>query len=100
MGNAFNNFMTGLSGAMQQQRGGESGSQPNLQNLVGGVLGALQQGIQNANNTSGLTAQDRAWIQQTSQQTEALLQVATPLFAFMEQNLGGNWENQASGMTE
>lgn len=108
---AMANFFTGFTGALTQQvqtRGGNVRNVDELEQLGRGILGAFQQGIQNAaRNTEGVTANDRHWMEQSgaamsswAEQQATVLRNNAPLAAFLEQALGGNWESQRSGISE
>lgn len=111
MGSALMNFMTGFTGALTQQQGREPENVRNvneLEQLGRGIIDAMQQGIQSAaQNTQGVSENDRQWMQQQgsamtqfAEQQATLLRESGPLRDFLEQALGASWQNQRSGMSE
>lgn len=117
-GEAISHFVTGLATSFQnpQPRGAESESAQNagargpfhFESFGRTLIGAFENGVRNvAENTRGLSDDDRRWVQQQGSNLTALaaggislLQNAGPMVAFFEQQLGRHWQNQNSGLDE
>jgi len=107
MASAFQNFLTGVSGALNNQGQAAPGRSP-LEQLGQNLLGAMDSGIQNAvRQTQGLSEEDRQWVQQQGATLRVFasgglnfLQNAGPLADFLNNNLGRNWQEQQSGLSE
>lgn len=109
MASALENFFSGVSGALSNQGQGQAapGRSP-LEQLGQNLLGAMESGIQNAvRQTQGLSEEDRQWVQQQGATLRVfasggltILQNAGPLADFLNNNLGRNWQEQQSGLSE
>eukprot|EP00930_Biecheleria_cincta_P004038 TRINITY_DN104942_c0_g1_i1.p1 TRINITY_DN104942_c0_g1~~TRINITY_DN104942_c0_g1_i1.p1 ORF type:complete len:310 (+),score=50.30 TRINITY_DN104942_c0_g1_i1:47-976(+) len=107
MASALENFLVGVSGALRSQGQGPPGRSP-LDQFGHNLLGAMETGIQNAvQQTQGLCEEDRQWVHQQGSALRELasgglnfLQNAGPLAEFLNSNLGRNWQEQQSGLSE